>query len=156
MYNFPFFQTNTEFGSYLTHSNVPEMSHLFQVIGLLSFIWSISCLICDYTCRNLFPCHLQGLFHRTGVPSKYWFLNISSLGYLCGLLELSLPRHVLVPSLLAPPPAQVPSSLCAPLKESGILAVDLFQEKSLPFSVAFSSLKVLYLSPLLLPPPQST
>ena len=77
---------------------------------------------------------------------QVWFLNISTLGVLRGFLELS---HLLeLNAIPSPLLAQIPSTLCAPFKETGILAVDLCQEKSLRFLCLSSPL---CLSPLFLP-----
>ena len=77
---------------------------------------------------------------------QVWFLNISTLGVLRGFLELS---HLLeLNAIPSPLLAQIPSNLCAPFKETGILAVDLCQEKSLRFLCLSSPL---CLSPLFLP-----
>ena len=77
---------------------------------------------------------------------QVWFLNISTLGFLRGFLELS---HLLeLNAIPSPLLAQIPSNLCAPFKETGILAVDLCQEKSLRFLCLSSPL---CLSPLFLP-----
>ena len=77
---------------------------------------------------------------------QVWFLNISTLGVLRGFLELN---HLLeLNAIPSPLLAQIPSNLCAPFKETGILAVDLCQEKSLRFLCLSSPL---CLSPLFLP-----
>ena len=95
----------------------------------------------------------KGSLQTSGVPSKYWFLNISTLGCLRRFLELSLLLELNVtPSPLL---AQIPSNLCAPFKEAGILSVDLCQEKSVcflflspPLCLSPLSPASIYLSPL--------
>ena len=123
----------------------------YQVIELLSFLYSIQLSsLWLYLWKPFFWGSPRALSQTCGVPSKYWFLNISTLVFLCGFLELSLLLELnTIPSPLL---AQVPSNLCAPFKEPGILAVYLCQEKSLRF--LFLS-PPLCLSPLFcFPPPQ--
>ena len=121
----------------------------YQVIELSSFLYCIQLpSLWLYLWKPFFVWSPRALSQTCGVPSKYWFLCFSTLGFLCGFLELSLLLELnTIPSPLL---AQVPSNLCAPFKEPGILAVDLCQEKSLHF--LFLS-PPLCLSPLFLPLP---
>ena len=119
----------------------------YQVIELLSFLYSIQLSsLWLYLWKPFFLWSPRALSQACRVPSKYWFLNISTLGFLRGFLELS---HLLeLNAIPSPLLAQIPSNLCAPFKETGILAVDLCQEKSLRFLCLSSPL---CLSPLFLP-----
>ena len=121
----------------------------YHVIELLSFRYSIQLSsLWLYLWKPFFLRSPRALSQTCRVPSKYWFLNISTLGFLCVFLELSLLLEL--NAILSPLLAQLPSNLCAPFKETGILAVYLCQEKSLHF--LFLS-PPLCLSPLFLPLP---
>ena len=119
----------------------------YHVIELLSFLYSIQLSsLWLYLWKPFFLRSPRALSQTCRVPSKYWFLNISTLGFLCVFLELSLLLEL--NAILSPLLAQLPSNLCAPFKEPGILAVYLCQEKSLHF--LFLS-PPLCLSPLFFP-----
>ena len=121
----------------------------YQVIELSSFLYSIQLSsLWLYLWKPFFLWSPRALSQTCGVPSKYWFLNISTLGFLRGFLELS---HLLeLNAIPSPLLAQVPSNLCAPFKEPGILPVYL-RRRNLSVSSVLSP--PLCLSPLFFPPP---